>query len=111
MLDKEFVQLEKQVLQNRSSPEQTLYLSVLLQALLDATKPEQPNESKTAIYARERATAWFFAETGVTCENFKYVCDMANLNAEYTRGFAYKVIKDKEVLYIRKKINYLLKGN
>jgi len=91
------------------SKERVLFVAVVLQALLDATKPQQPNESKTAIHARERATAWFFAKTGVTCENFKYVCDMANLNEEYTRSFAYKVIKDKKVRYIRKKINYLLK--
>ena len=54
------------------SNERVLFIAVVLQALLDATKPEQSNESKTAIYARERATAWFFAKTGVTCENFKY---------------------------------------
>jgi|TARA_Y100000401_G_C8261639_1_gene193632 hypothetical protein len=93
------------------SNERVLFIAVVLQALLDATKPVEPNESKTAIHARERATAWFFAKTGVTCENFKYICDMANLNAEYTRSFAYKVIKDKKVHYIRKKINYLLKGD
>ncbi len=45
------------------SNERVLFIAVVLQALLDATKPEDPNESKTAIYARERATAWFFAKT------------------------------------------------
>ena len=92
------------------SNERVLFIAIVLQALLDATKPKKNSESSTAIHARERATAWFFAETGVTCENFNYVCEMANLDPSYTRSFAYKVIKSKEVIYIRKKINALLKG-
>tara|TARA_R100000951_G_scaffold101356_2_gene92748 strand:- start:272 stop:604 length:333 start_codon:yes stop_codon:yes gene_type:complete len=108
MLDKEFVQLEKQVLQNRSSPEQTLYLSVLLQALLDATKPAYKGEPDNSILERDRATAWFFASIGVTAEDFDIICDYAGVNSKYMKEFAFKVLKSGEIEYVRKRINAVL---
>ena len=92
------------------SNERVLFIAVVLQALLDATKAEETNESDIAIQARDRAKGWFCAEVGVTCENFEFVCDMANLDSEYTRSFAYKIITSKPNTYIRKKINALLRG-
>jgi|TARA_R110000803_G_scaffold57462_2_gene115384 hypothetical protein len=108
MLDKEFVLIENQVLKNRSSPEQTLYLSVLLQALLDATKPAYKGEPDTAILERDRATAWFFASVGVTAEDFNIICDYADIDPSYMKEFAFKVLKSGEIEYVRKRINAVL---
>ena len=44
-----------------SSPEKSLFLCVILQALLDATKPEYAGEPKNVMIERDRAKAWFFA--------------------------------------------------
>ena len=108
MLDKEFVLIENQVLKNRSSPEQTLYLSVLLQALLDATKPAYKGEPDTAILERDRATAWFFDSVGVTAEDFGIICDYADIDPSYMKEFAFKVLKSGEIEYVRKRINAVL---
>ena len=94
-----------------SSSERLLFLAVILQALLDATKPKAKNEIDTSIFARDRATAWFFAKVGVTCENFEYVCDNADVNPGYVREFAFKVLKSKEIDYVRKRINKILDKN
>jgi hypothetical protein len=96
---------------SESSSERLLFLAVILQAFLDATKPKAKNESDTSIFARERATAWFFAKVGVTCSNFEYICDNANIDPEYVREFAFKVLKSKKVDYVRKRINKILDKN
>ena len=88
--------------------ERLLFLSVILQALLDATKPTASNETDISIVSRDQAKGWFFATAGVTCSNFEYVCENANLNPKYVRGFAYKVLQSKEIKYVRKRINKLL---
>ena len=96
---------------NESSSERLLFLAVILQALLDATKPKIKNESNTSIIARDRAHAWFFATVGVTCTNFEYVCDNANVDPGYVRDFAFKVLKSKKIDYVRKRINKILDKN
>ena len=45
-------------------PERGLFLSVILQALLDAT-------NKKSKVHRDKAIAWFFCSVGVTCDNFE----------------------------------------
>jgi len=90
------------------SSEKKLFLAVVFQALLDATKPKKKNESAISKMDRDRALAWFFCDTGVTCDNFIFVCDQAGLDAKYTRDFAYKVVYSKEIKYVRKKINAIL---
>ena len=92
----------------KESKERTLFTAVILQDLIDATKPEETNETSVSVINRDRAKAWFFCSVGVTCDNFEYVCEMADLNPSYTRSFAYKVIQSKEIKYIRKRINTLL---
>lgn len=89
-------------------PERKLFLAVIFQALLDATKPIEKKESKISITNRNRAVAWFFCSVGVTCDNFEYVCEQAGLNSNYTRQFAYKVIHSKEIKFVRQKINAVL---
>lgn len=102
-----FIEIED-YMQEQSSPERILFMTVILQALLDASKPSTKNESERAKLDRTHAQAWFFASVGVTSEDFTAVCDMAGIDAGYTRSFAYKVIRSKEVEYTRKKINSIL---
>tara|TARA_R100000093_G_scaffold16114_1_gene9197 strand:+ start:80 stop:415 length:336 start_codon:yes stop_codon:yes gene_type:complete len=91
-----------------SSPEKLLFLSVIFQALLDATKEKTKVESSRTSVERANARAWFFCSIGVTCENFEYVCENAGMDAQYTRSFAIKVINSKEIKYVRQKIRRVL---
>ena len=89
-------------------PERVLFLSVIFQALLDATKEKTKVESSRTSVERANARAWFFSSIGVTCDNFEYVCDNAGMDADYTRSFAIKVIKSKEIKYVRQRIRRVL---
>jgi hypothetical protein len=100
--------VEEDFFKERSTPEQTMYMCVILQALLDATKPTYKGEPEASILERDRAKAWFFASVGVTSEDFKIVCDYANIDYNYMREFAFKVLKSGEVEYTRKRINAVL---
>jgi len=102
-----FVDIERFV-EAANSPEKTLFLTVILQALLDASKPETTNESEQAKYDRDRSIAWFFASIGTTASDFEVVCDMAGIDVAYTREFASKILRTKEIKYVRKKINAIL---
>jgi|TARA_R110000744_G_scaffold74032_1_gene148087 hypothetical protein len=102
------VEIEKLVGNQKAPPQQLLFLSVLLQAMLDATKPEHSKESNESIVSRNNAKAWFFASVGVTAEDFHTVCDVAGVDPDYARTFAYKVLKSKEINYVRKRINAVL---
>ena len=82
-------------------PERGLFLSVILQALLDAT-------NKKSKVHRDRAIAWFFCSVGVTCDNFEQVCDHVGLSPTYTRSFAYKVIHSPDLKYVRQRIKKML---
>ena len=94
--------------QEDSSPERILFMSIIFQALLDATKEKTKVESPRTSVERANARAWFFSSVGVTCDNFEYVCENAGMNAAYTRSFAIKVIKSKEIKYVRQKIRRVL---
>jgi hypothetical protein len=100
--------VEEDVFRERTTPEQTLYMCVILQALLDATKPSYDGEPEASILERDRAKAWFFASVGVTSEDFKMVCDYADVDYNYMREFAFKVLESGEVEYTRKRINAVL---
>ena len=50
-----------------------MFLGVVLQAMLDATKPENNRESNESKTPRDAAKAWFFASVGVTAEDFSTV--------------------------------------
>ena len=91
-----------------SSPEKLLFLSVIFQALLDATKEKTKVESPRTSVERANARAWFFCSVGVTCDNFEYVCENAGMDAQYTRSFAIKVINSKEIKYVRQRIRRVL---
>ena len=85
----------------KESPERGLFLSVILQALLDAT-------SKKSKVNKDRAISWFFCSVGVTCDNFEQICQHAGLNPSYTRSFAYKVIHSPDIKYVRQRIKNML---
>lgn len=89
-----------------STPEKTLWLAVLFQALLDATKPIDPKESEQAKLDRAQAIAWF--ESSVSSDTFKDVCYLAGLDPEYTRTFALKIILTNDHDFVRRRINTLL---
>ena len=89
-------------------PHRLLFMAVIFQAMLDATKPEADNESAEAILERSRAQAWLFATTGVTATDFITVCDLAGIDYSHVRSFAHQVINTGEVSFIRKKINAIL---
>jgi|TARA_R110002020_G_C16159885_1_gene763320 hypothetical protein len=91
-----------------SSPERTLFLAVILQALLDATKPQYTGEAEQSDNDRRSAQAWFSSSVGVTAKDFSDVCDLAGVDVGYTKQFAFKVIQSGEVTFIRKRINALL---
>lgn len=89
-------------------PERNLYLAVILQALLDATHPTATCSVGETRAVQGQASAWFFASVSAHSSDFEYVCDMAGLDPSYTRGFAHKIIRSKEITFIRKRINALL---
>tara|TARA_R100000664_G_scaffold6062_2_gene11003 strand:+ start:3413 stop:3757 length:345 start_codon:yes stop_codon:yes gene_type:complete len=103
--------LEEIIKKRKADPEQILFLSVILQAMLDATKPKTPRESTEAIIARETAMSWFFCSVGVTADDFMTVCDIADVDPDYVRSFAYKVLQSKEIDFVRKRINTVLTFN
>tara|TARA_A100000171_G_C2056698_1_gene107872 strand:+ start:142 stop:444 length:303 start_codon:yes stop_codon:yes gene_type:complete len=88
-------------LHRKENPERVLFLSVILQALLDATS------DKNGLH-KKRALAWFFCSVGVTCDNFEMICDHAGMDSSYTRSFAYKVIHSPNIKYVRQKIKDML---
>lgn len=102
------IEMEQLIETRKSAPEQVLFLTVILQALLDATKPEEQRESSEARTARDSAKAWFAASVGVTAEDFGTVCDLAGIDIDYAKTFAYKVIQSKEIDYVRKRINTVI---
>ena len=108
MIDEDGIIFSEQITTSISRPEKTLFLAVILQALLDATKPEYEGEPDHAVMERDRAKAWFFASIGVTAEDFNEVCDNAGVNPAYMRRFAYKVLKSGEIDFVRKRINAIL---
>ena len=100
--------LEEEVLRDRTSSEQTMFLCVLLQALLDATKPKYKGEPDASVVERDQAAAWFFAYVGVTCENFENTCELAGLEPDTVRDFALKTVTSENVNEIRRKLNSFL---
>lgn len=98
----------EQLFELPSDPEKVLFLSVLLQALLDSTKPSTTAEPDEAKEERRAAKAWFFASIGVTSEDFITVCDLADVEPTMMQGFAYKILGTKEIDFVRKRINTIL---
>jgi|TARA_R100000093_G_C1945623_1_gene74375 hypothetical protein len=97
--------------QSKKDPYKSLYFSIILQALLDVSKPKKSDEDSSIRLLRDQANAWFFTPIGVTCDNFESICDYAGLTPKYVRKFAYHVINNStldNIIHIRKKITSLL---
>ena len=89
-------------------PYKSLYLAVILQAILDITKPENKRESTYIKLQRDQAHAWVFASIGVTCENFEDTCALAGVEPGVVRTFALNVINSGDIYEVRRKINTFL---
>ena len=100
------LELQKEAVKNSDN---ILFLSVIFQALLDASKPIVKNESTSIMSIRNKARAWFFSSIGVTSQNFEFVCDYAGLNPDKVREFASYVINSNNPKDIRNKLNIILK--
>ena len=90
------------------SPERVLFLCVILQQLLAATKPRPPNDTTYTSVNREQAKAWLTSEVGVTAEDKETVCFLAGIEPEALTSYAKKIIDTKEIIFIRKRINAIL---
>ena len=88
--------------------DKTLHLALVLQALLDLSKPKEPTESLEPVLHRDQASAWVFCSIGVTCENFESTCELAGLEPEAVRSFAVKTVTSENVNEIRRKLNSFL---
>lgn len=104
----DIIQLEQLFPSEPESHEKQLFLAVILQALLDATKDKRQIEKPRITYERDRAKGWLFARVGVTCKDFEEVCNMAGVDPQATRSFAYKVINSGEIKRVRKRIQTVL---
>ena len=89
-------------------PHRTLYLSVIVQALLDLTKTKKKNEASDITLQRDQAHAWFFTSVGVTCEDFETICLYAGVLPEKVRSFAYEAITSGDSENVRKRFQGLL---
>lgn len=109
MKDKpDIIQIENVFYSEPYNSEKRLFLSVILQALLDVSKNIVTSNDKVN---KMRAEAWFFSEVGVTCKNFETVCDMAGVQPDKARSFAYKVIHADNKKYLRNRIRSVLRGD
>jgi hypothetical protein len=93
-----------------SSSENILFLSVIYQALLDATEPKVENETTSITSIRDQAAAWFFASIGVPSQDFEFICDNAGLKPVLVREFAAYVINSDDQSEARNKLNLIWKG-
>jgi|TARA_R110002020_G_scaffold71329_2_gene184364 hypothetical protein len=86
----------------------SLYIAVIIQALLDITKPEVEGEDNEIRIQRDQAHAWFFASVGVTCDDFEAVCHYAGLEPQKVRSFACEVIVSGDVENVRRKFSSII---
>ena len=89
-------------------PYKSLYIAIILQALLDLSKPELKDEEQHVTLQRDQAHAWFFTSVGVTCEDFETVCEFAGLPPLKVRSFAYEVIQSGDTENVRRRFQSLL---
>ena len=103
----DIIQIENIFYSEPINSERRLFLSVILQALLDVSKMLLHHRDKVN---KSRAESWFFTSVGVTCENFESVCQMAGVQPSKARSFAYQVIRSTDKNFLRKRIRNVLRG-
>ncbi len=74
------------------NPHRSLYVAVIIQALLDASKPEEKYESNESVKIRNEAHSWFFCSS----QDFDTICEYAGFESTKIRKFALKVINSGE---------------
>ena len=75
-----------------NEPSKSLYVAVIMRAILDASKPKKKNESSEIKTYREDANNWLFKEIGATSKDFVLICDLAGLPFNRVRTLAHNVI-------------------
>ena len=103
----DIIQIENIFYSEPINSERRLFLSVILQALLDVSKKIITPQDKVN---KSRAESRFFTSVGVTCENFESVCQMAGGQPSKARSFAYQVIRSTDKNFLRKRIRNVLRG-
>ena len=90
---------------NEKDPYKTLYLSVILQALVDLSKPKKKGERSEITINRQEAHAWFFYYVRTSCDDFETICFYAGLPSEKVRSFAYEAINSKGEEDVKRKFS------
>jgi len=85
-------------------PNQTLYLAVIIRAVLDASKVLEVKESSDITVYRNEATRWLFKEVGVTSKDFVEICELAGLTPDKVRKLAFNVINSGDIQNEREKL-------
>jgi hypothetical protein len=93
---------------NIHEPNRSLYLAVILRAILDASKPTDEKESSDITSYRDEAHRWLFKEVGVTSRDFIEICELAGLTSEKVRRLAFNVINSGDVQNERDKLYQFL---
>jgi len=88
-------------------PEKLLFISVFLQALLDATKPKTEEEPVSSEKARQSALKWFTLPSCVTASTYEPICELAGIAPDYGRKFFNRVLS-KDLKFVHRRINVLL---
>ena len=88
-------------------PERLLFISVFLQALLDATKPETKEEPISSEKARQSALKWFTVPSCVTASTYEPICELAGIAPDYGRKFFNRILS-KDLKFVHRRINVLL---
>jgi|TARA_R110000868_G_scaffold268548_1_gene527743 hypothetical protein len=86
----------------------SLYISVVLQAILDVSKPTSNSEDSSFQVHRDQAHSWLFKEVGVTCQDFEEICFYAGLEPSVVRKFTSNIINSEDVNNVRRSIHALL---
>lgn len=90
------------------SPEQILWLAVVAQALLDATKEPRNTDSEAILEHRRAATRWLTVVSAcVTSEDMEEVCELAGISSDRIRKLATNILVDG-LPFERFRINALL---
>jgi hypothetical protein len=93
---------------NLQEPNRSLYIAVILRAILDASKPKDVNESSDITSYRDESHRWLFKDVGVTSKDFIEICELAGLPSEKVRSLAFNVINSGDVQNERDKLYQFL---
>tara|TARA_R110000737_G_scaffold101540_1_gene135233 strand:- start:237 stop:701 length:465 start_codon:yes stop_codon:yes gene_type:complete len=88
------------------SPERLLFLSVIYQAILDATMDEEEDGScGESVKNKEEALAWFFEEKHL--DDLTEICFLVGAEHDRVRKIVRQIL-NKEIPFSRKRINVLI---